>query len=93
MKSIKNYILESSCGGYDSSDHDTISNALINTYDGDTINDEDELNEYMDEDGWYIFDLDAAADELDIDIGDLEDYLDNYFDDVKQDIIDNLPLG
>lgn len=94
MKSLKEYLVkESSCGGYTSNGYEEVGQALINSYEGDKIENEDDLDKYMDEDGWYIFDLDYAADELDIDTGDLEDYLDNYFDDVKQYIIDNLPIG
>lgn len=94
MKSLKEYLVkESNCGGYTSNDYEEVGQTLINSYEGDKIENEDDLDKYMDKDGWYIFDLDYAADELDIDTGDLEDYLDNYFDDVKQYIIDNLPIG
>ena len=91
MKHFNKFIKESTCGGYNSGDAEEIANALIYTCPID-IEDKNELNDLLDEDGYYTFDIDSAAEELNIDSGDLLDYLDNYWDRVVDYIIDNLPL-
>ena len=75
MKDIKNFLTESTCGGYDSSDIETVGDALLNSL-GDY--DPDDLAADYEEIGWDVFDIEYAAEELDIDSDDLFDYIDNY---------------
>ena len=91
MKPINKFINESTCGGYNSGDADQVAQALIGTCSVD-IKDEKELDDYCDEDGWWTFDLEAAAEELKIDVDDLQDYLDNYGDRVMDCLYENLPI-
>lgn len=76
MKNLKNFLMESTCGGYNSSDIETVGDALLNSL-GDDY-DTDDLADDYNEVGWNIFDLETAAEELDIDEYDLRDYIENY---------------
>ena len=78
MKTLKSYLIkESSCGGYNSGDVETVGDALLNSLGDDYDADECLADDYG-EIGWKVFDLESAAEELDIDVDELEDYIDNY---------------
>ena len=92
MKHLKDFIIESSTGGYSSSDYEAIGDALMNNCTED-VNSEEELNDLFDECGWDFFDIEAAADELDIEVDNLLYYLDKWGYDYVQDyLIENLPI-